>query len=177
MNAQRFGGLWTEHKLNALESYLNAYLRIFTKNPKAARFTRHYVDAFAGSGLRSVRNSTTTSIDLGEADEALKFMDGSVRKVLSMEKEFHKYWFVDKDPHHADSLQNMIQNDFQSKSARCEVIKGDANKFLIDWSNQLGPMDRAVVFLDPYGMAVQWTMIEKLASTAKIARFRHSSRH
>ena len=59
MNTQRFGGPWTEQKLNALENYLGAYLTIFTRNPKAAKFTRHYVDAFAGSGLRSVRDTTT----------------------------------------------------------------------------------------------------------------------
>lgn len=29
-------------------------------------------------------------------------------------------------------------------------------------------MDRAVVFLDPYGMDVRWPMIEKLAETKKI---------
>ena len=165
MNAQRFGGLWTEQKLNALEDYLSAYLTIFTTNQKAARFTRHYVDAFAGSGLRSVRDDTPTLLDLGEAFD---FMDGSVRKVLSMDKDFHKYWFVEKDSNHAASLQQMINEDFPGRSARCQIVEGDANDFLLKWTDKLGPMDRAVVFLDPYGMSVQWTTIEKLARTQKV---------
>lgn len=168
MNAQRFGGPWTEQKLNALENYLSAYLTIFTRNPKAAKFTRHYVDAFAGSGLRSVRDTTTTPLDLGDAGEAFEFMDGSVRKVLSMDKDFHKYWFVEKDSGHAASLQQMINEDFPDRSARCKIVEGDANEFLLEWTDQLGPMDRAVVFLDPYGMSVQWATIEKLAGTQKV---------
>lgn len=168
MNAQRFGGPWTEQKLSALESYLSAYLTIFTKNPKAAKFTRHYVDAFAGSGLRMVRDTTTTPLNLGDIDEAFEYMDGSVRKVLSMDKEFHKYWFIEKDANHAASLKQMINEDFPNRFARCEIIEKDANEFLLEWTDRLGPMDRAVVFLDPYGMAVQWTTIEKLAATKKV---------
>ena len=168
MNAQQFGGPWTEQKLNALENYLDAYLTIFTGNPKAAKFTRHYVDAFAGSGLRSARDTTTTPLDLGEAGEALDFMDGSVRKVLSMDKDFHKYWFVEKDSGHADSLRKMIKKDFPDRFAQCKIVEGDANEFLPGWTDQLGRMDRAVVFLDPYGMDVQWTTIAKLARTKKV---------
>lgn len=168
MNAQRFGGPWTEQKLNALESYLKAYLTIFTSNPIAKNFTRHYVDAFAGSGRRALRGPAATSLDLWEASEALEFMDGSARKVLSMDKDFHKYWFVEKGSQHVDSLRQMIKTDFPNRYARCEVIKGDANELLIKWAGGLGSMDRAVVFLDPYGMTVKWTMIEKLAGTRKV---------
>ncbi len=168
MNAQQFGGEWTEQKLNTLENYLSAYLTIFTKNPKAAKFTRHYVDAFAGSGWRSVRDTTTMSLNLGEAGEAFAFVAGSVRKVLSMGEYFHKYWFVEENSGHAASLRQMIKDDFPDRCARCKIIEEDANKFLIRWTDCLGPMDRAVVFLDPYGIAVQWTTIEKLASTKKV---------
>lgn len=91
INAQRFGGPWTEQKLNALGHYLSAYLAIFTRNAKAARFTRHYVDAFAGSGLRIVGDTRTKALELGEFGEALDYIDGSVRKVLSMDVEFHQY--------------------------------------------------------------------------------------
>ncbi|HFD86483.1 MAG TPA: three-Cys-motif partner protein TcmP [Gammaproteobacteria bacterium] len=168
MNAQRFGGPWTEQKLDALERYLRAYLTIFTRNPRAAKFRRHYVDAFAGSGTREARDTATTHLDLDDANEAVDFMDGSVRKVLSIDQEFHKYWFVEKDPVHADSLRRMIRRDFASREEKCKVIQGDANEFLVGWCDRLGPMDRAVVFLDPYGMAVQWTTIEKLAKTQKV---------
>jgi len=80
MNFQRFGGPWTEQKLAALERYLQAYLAIFTRNPRAAKFRRHYVDAFAGSGTRKIRDTATMHLDLDDAKEAVDFMDGSVRK-------------------------------------------------------------------------------------------------
>jgi three-Cys-motif partner protein len=49
----KFGGNWTEEKLECLKKYLSAYTTIFTKNPKARHFQTIYVDAFAGTGYRS----------------------------------------------------------------------------------------------------------------------------
>ena len=62
----------------------------------------------------------------------------------------------------------MIDTDFPERAAQCQIMKKDANEFLLEWCQSLGPMDRAVVFLDPYGMAVQWTTIEILAATKKV---------
>ena len=49
-----FGGDWTEDKLTRLSKYLNAYRRIFTTNPNASFLKTRYVDAFAGTGSRTV---------------------------------------------------------------------------------------------------------------------------
>lgn len=168
MGPQQFGGPWTEQKLEALERYLKAYLLIFTRNPKAAKFTRHYVDAFAGSGLRQVGDVARTSLDFGDAGEALAYMDGSVRKVLSLDQEFHNYWFIEKDPAQAASLQEMVDLEYRDRASRCHIKNTDANEFLLGWSDEFGAMDRAVVFLDPYGMNVRWQTIERLAATKKI---------
>lgn len=168
MEPQQFGGAWTEKRLKALEQYLKAYLTIFTRNPKAAKLRRHYVDAFAGSGLREARETQALPLDLGDADEALAYMDGSVRKVLSLEQDFHHYWFIEKNPAYAASLRDMVEADYREQASRCHVETGDANEFLLTWCDRLGPMDRAVVFLDPYGMDVRWPMIEKLAATQKV---------
>ena len=43
-----FGGEWTEIKLRILESYLNAYTRVFVKL-KTLKIM--YIDAFAGRAL------------------------------------------------------------------------------------------------------------------------------
>ena len=168
MNAQNFGGPWTERKLKALENYLRAYLKIFTRNQKAQNFIRHYVDAFAGSGYREVQDKATRSLNLGIGEEAIQFMDGSVRKVLSLEDNFHQYWFVEKSQGHAISLQQMISSDFPARSSLCTVRNCDANDFLPDWCEGLHWNDRGVVFLDPYGMDVNWKTIERLAITEKV---------
>jgi len=49
----RFGGRWTEEKLEILEDYLKAYRRIFDTNVRARALTTWYVDAFAGTGTRT----------------------------------------------------------------------------------------------------------------------------
>ena len=171
MESQKFGGPWTEKKLQALEKYLEAYLTIFTKNRRASKFTRHYVDAFAGSGLRKTNDPGGLTLDTEEGNDVLEassFLDGSVRKVLSMDQAFHKYWFVEKDASYAINLETAIKTDFPDRQSQCKVFTGDANDWLPDWCDRLGPMDRAVVFLDPYGMEVKWTTIEKLATTRKV---------
>lgn len=50
MSGHQFGGEWTTEKLERLREYLCAYMRIFSKNSHAARYTTVYVDAFAGTG-------------------------------------------------------------------------------------------------------------------------------
>jgi three-Cys-motif partner protein len=53
MADHKFGGDWTEIKLSRLHKYLKAYRHIFTRNEKARYFKTWYVDAFAGTGLRT----------------------------------------------------------------------------------------------------------------------------
>jgi three-Cys-motif partner protein len=53
MKNHKFGGSWTEEKLECLKSYLGAYTTIFTGNPRAKFYTTTYVDAFAGTGYRT----------------------------------------------------------------------------------------------------------------------------
>lgn len=95
-------------------------------------------------------------------------MDGSVRKVLSLEQAFHHYWFVEDNHVHAADLKAMVDTDFPDRAPDCHIETKDANEFLLEWSDRLGPMDRAVVFLDPYGMDVRWPTVERLAATSKI---------
>ena len=175
MSNQSFGGKWTEQKLLALEKYLRAYLQIFTKNSKAKMFTRHYVDAFAGSGWRSISKESTNVTQLSfpileDIDEIKKYAEGSVRRVLSLDDalDFHRYWFVEKDNQHAESLRKMIATDFPDKNERFQIEKCDANQFIPKWINNLQWNDRAVVFLDPYGMDVKWTTIEIIAKSKKV---------
>jgi three-Cys-motif partner protein len=95
-------------------------------------------------------------------------MDGSVRKVLSLEQKFHYYWFIEKNPEYAKSLEAMVQYEYKDRAPQCNIKVGDANEILLAWSERLRAIDRAVVFLDPYGMDVRWTTIERLATTRKV---------
>ncbi len=172
MTPQQFGGAWTEEKLSALQEYLRMYLRIFDANPAAQKLTRHYVDAFAGSGLRELRRQERGANHQPELEiefeEVARFADGSVKKALSLESAFHHYHLVERDPDRVAELRAMITREFAERSALCSVVCEDANAFLSSWSDALGPLERAVVFLDPYGMAVDWATIAKLGRTQKV---------
>lgn len=58
---RRFGGAWTDQKLDILEGYLAAY----TTALQNAKFTKGYIDAFAGSGYRDAKPGFP---DLGEQE-------------------------------------------------------------------------------------------------------------
>ena len=47
----KFGGNWTEEKLERVRKYLSAYTTIMSKQP----FRFAYIDAFAGTGYRTLR--------------------------------------------------------------------------------------------------------------------------
>src|SRR6266852_550153 len=122
MVQHRFGGSWTERKLEALREYLVQYQLIFTKNPNARKLRTIYVDAFAGTGERDASEQAGQSQLFGYDEEIRSYQEGSVRKALSLENKFHQYVFIDNKPKHAIALQKLIQSEFSTLSDRC-VIK------------------------------------------------------
>jgi len=168
---QVFGGSWTKEKLTRLRKYLEAYTMIFTKNPRAKLLTRIYVDAFAGSGIRSTGSNKEESPDgllFERDDDASAFMNGSARVALEIAPPFHRYVFIEKDPDFARELEN-VRSDFPGIADRIEIMTGDANSVLVEWINSTSwHGQRAVVFLDPYGMQVEWQTIEAIARTKAI---------
>ena len=53
MVEHRFGGHWTEIKLDMLHRYLRFYMTALKQKP----FGKIYIDAFAGTGFRSVKEA------------------------------------------------------------------------------------------------------------------------
>ena len=64
MAEPQFGGPWTEEKLSRLRKYLQAYMSIFSTNPRAKLLKTVYADAFASTGFRQEFPSETTEEDL-----------------------------------------------------------------------------------------------------------------
>jgi len=165
----RFGGTWTERKLHALHDYLVEYQRIFTKNPSARKLKTIYVDAFAGTGERDTTEGTQQRSLFGYDDDARSYQDGSVAIALSLESRFHEYVFIDNKTKHAGAIRQLIDREFSEIADRCDVKREDANDWLRNWClTQDWRGQRAVVFLDPYGMAVEWQTIEAIARTKAI---------
>ena len=150
--SQKFGGNWTEEKLNIFTSYLDAYL-IALQNQK---FKKIYIDAFAGTG----------EIETRDGDQ---YLIGSAKRALMSDKKFDQYYFIEADPQKATELQEMINSEFPQMRRVTKIYCGDANDKLaqiiteVDWR-----FNRALLFLDPYATQVNWTTLENVAQTKSI---------
>jgi three-Cys-motif partner protein len=171
MTDHRFGGPWTEEKLARLKMYLSAYMRIFTKNPRAAYFKAVYVDAFAGTGSRmgpGVAEEAEPLFDPGGDSDAEALRKGSPQIALETEPPFAQYIFVEQNPEHAQTLER-LRDMFPALSPRVTVVSEDANLYLRRWCQDTDwKRTRAIVFLDPYGMQVEWATIAAMGSTRAI---------
>jgi three-Cys-motif partner protein len=166
--AHRFGGDWTATKLTILGDYLHGYTTALKNRP----FKTAYIDAFAGTGYRSLREPTDDPgeglifPDLAEADPQ-GLLDGSARIALKTEPRFGKYIFIERSADRCRELER-LKAEFPELASDIDVRQGDANKEIRalcakDWRTR-----RAVLFLDPYGMQVEWTTIEAIAATRAI---------
>ena len=162
----RFGGNWTSAKLAVLAKYLAAYATALSRQP----FERWYIDAFAGSGTRLPAGEPGPAAEsealFGDA-EPRELLDGSARVALKTSPSFHHFVFIERSPARCAELR-ALPGEFHLPPGRMDVIREDANSALIrilgeDWSRR-----RAVLFLDPYGMQVEWRTIEAVARTRAV---------
>ena len=68
-NLQRFGGAWTQKKLQLFEKYLIAYSTIMNKKQQ---FQYAYIDAFAGTGYfrkDRILNNPTLKLEFGNQEK------------------------------------------------------------------------------------------------------------
>lgn len=163
----KFGGFWTQQKLEVLSKYLRAYRRIFESNPRARFFQISYVDAFAGTGViprPEPGGFAEIFPELAETEE--EFRKGSARRALEVELPFHHYVFVEKDASKCEEL-SALAGEFPDRDIR--IINEDANVALSKWCREMDTKrERAVVFLDPFGTSVEWELIETIAQTKAI---------
>lgn len=168
MPEHNFGGDWTTEKLERVRKYLKAYTTIFAKQSWAQTI---YVDAFAGTGYRSNSSGTTPSSswfpEWAETDTD-KFLKGSASIALEVEPPFKQYLFIEQDAVHALELEK-LKTQFKDRAASITVVQEEANGYLQHWCAKTDwHFSRAVMFLDPYGMEVQWSLIEAIAKTEAI---------
>ena len=164
---QRFGGDWTQEKLALLRKYLAAYATIMRK--RQYRFA--YIDAFAGTGYRETKGTIAETAcmfpDLA-GKEPQGFLDGSARIALQIDPPFDKYIFIEATGKRCQEL-GKLREEFPEKAARIESIQADCNAWLQErclrysWKS-----NRAALFLDPFGMQVEWATMEAIAKTQAI---------
>jgi len=160
METHQFGGPWTVEKLDVLRAYLSGYAQALKNQP----FQRHYIDAFAGTGDRAVkRHEAQTVLELPELDAMTK---GSARLALEIEPPFDRYIFIEKRRRRSSALEH-LKSEFPYRNI--EILNEDANAAVqricrnADWRS-----NRAVLFLDPYGMQVSWETLVAVGWTKAI---------
>lgn len=161
-----WGGDWTERKLDAVEAYLDAY----TTALKKQRFRLVYIDAFAGTGYRErpVLGTEAPLFDESAQKDARALRDGSAVRALKIEPAFDEYLFIERSPSRFNRLTE-LEEDFPELADRMKFVREDCNAYLPricderDWRRQ-----RAVLFLDPFGMQVDWSTMEAVAWTEAI---------
>lgn len=93
-------------------------------------------------------------------------VEGSVRRALRATPPFHKLCFIELKKRKIAALKSLKS---EHPGREIEVIQGDANSALkkicqtYHWRNE-----RAVLFLDPCGMHVEWATLEAIAKTGAI---------
>lgn len=155
-------------------SVVGGYLKGFTTAlSRQAHFKKWYIDAFAGTGERTVklagRDATLFEPSISARVERRA---GSARIALDTQPRFDRLIFLDTKPRHIAALEHLKADYVRRGIYRPEqisVIKGDANKVLQRATAQPGwDRVRATMFLDPYGMGVEWPTLEAIRSTKAI---------
>jgi hypothetical protein len=142
---QKFGSVWTEVKLDAIEKYLKFY----TTALKNQHFKLCYIDAFAGSGIIRIKSGIEIR---GSAVRALNY-------------PFDKFYFFEEDQTIIENLKCNIREIGREKDV--EFHNADCNTFLleIDKINWIQDNWRGVIFLDPYAMDLKWDCLNKVSAT------------
>ncbi|MBN1515042.1 three-Cys-motif partner protein TcmP [Candidatus Sumerlaeota bacterium] len=164
---QDFGGDWTQDKLMRLEKYLSAYTQILTKYP----YRIAYIDAFAGTGYREQKQDYAFASELFDdilEEESQRFLVGSAYIALKTEPRFNKYIFIEKDPRKNTEL-GKLKDQFSHLKDDIKIVQQDANQYIQSLClNSNWDSCRAVLFLDPFGMQVEWETIKAIAHTQAI---------
>jgi three-Cys-motif partner protein len=158
---QEFGSAHTQRKLQAVQSYLGA----FTTALKKQSFELLYIDACAGSGASKAR------VDRGQARllEADDIIIGSAVRALEIATPFDRYILNDAKRKNVRSLDAVVHERFPHLADRVTILQSDANDAVVqlcrttDWRSS-----RAVVFLDPFGLQMKFSMVRELGKTQAV---------
>ncbi len=159
-----WGGSWTEKKLDAFIRYVDAYLTIMAKYPQ---FKTIYFDGFAGSGERGETTKSNLFTELNLDNEEMYLYQGAAERLINLDKAFDFYYFVEKDEISLKKLQSKLDSLPNGRSRTLEYRKGDCNEQVKKLAAALHQNKSlaALVFLDPFGMQLEWETIAKLRGT------------
>jgi three-Cys-motif partner protein len=100
------------------------------------------------------------------AEAAAEYSKGSAVRALEIDPGFAEYVFIERDARRAAELEE-LRRRFSTKVI--QVVNSDAAQALSQWlSDTDWRKNRAVMFLDPFGMQVEWSLVQAIAATRAI---------
>lgn len=148
-------GYWSEIKLDIVKDYASAYSRILAAQREPA-LHQVYIDAFAGAGVH-------ISKAIGE------YIPGSPINALLVRPAFREYHLIDIDRQKVALLRDRAK---QRKDVH--IHEGDCNRILLEtvfpnvrWEQ----FRRGLCLLDPYGLQLNWKVIETAGKMRTIDMF------
>lgn len=145
-------GPWTEEKLGLPSQYLAAQRNILATQNWRKRV--HYIDAFTG-GVKHLSKASG------------RIIEGSPLIPLGIDPPFSSYTFIEKNEDRVEKAIAPLKAQFPERDIRIE--RGDCNAILQDrilpWLARRRRDERGFIFLDPYGINLEWNTLAAIART------------
>ena len=144
-------GDWSAIKLDILRKYSHAYSTILTKH----RLYHIYIDGFAGAGRHILKRTK-------------ELIPGSPWNALNLEPPFRELRLIDLNKNRTAELR-LLSRGLPS----VKVYNGDANEILLGLFPMVRYADRrrALCNLDPYGLHLDWKVIDAAGKMGTIEIF------
>ena len=145
-------GYWSEIKLEIIREYAQAYSQILSSN----RLHHVYIDAFAGAGVHLSKSK-------GE------FVPGSPLNALSINPPFKDFHLIDMDSDKAEQLRKLTAGQ-----GNAHIYEGDCNEILLKKvfpQVQYAQYRRGLCLLDPYGLHLDWSVIQTAGQMQSVEIF------
>lgn len=164
-----FGSGLTDLKLSMVGDYLQAFTTALSQRP----FERWYIDAFAGTGERTVKLAEQkANLFSPPIEEKIERRRGSARIALDTHPPFNRLIFLETKKRHIRALEELKAEYVERglyKPDQIRILREDANTALqraAQWNGWRNV--RAAMFLDPYGMGVEWATLQAIQATKAI---------
>ena len=149
----KFGGDWTENKIEILVEYAKAYLTIMNSFATKYSWKLLYFDGFAGSGV--IHKEKNKKIIIGAATRILE---------INNPRSFDLYYFVEKEVDNAKELKERV--DSLALSKEIHIVNTDCNEKIESLSRFLssrkGSQYKTLAYIDPCGMQLNWSSLKAL---------------
>lgn len=125
---------------------LKSYIRLFVNKLGSTHSTVHYLDGYAGPGVYGdgSHGSPKLAVDVAALVEEIRDL---------------RCTFVEKDPHHAQALKQLLATELPQAT----VIEGDLRDHVADIAEECDKSP-LLAFIDPFGLGLTYTQLEQLAN-------------